>query len=515
MTKDLRSFHRHNAQYETEDNNYERTLEKIALYDSLDQFKTLGFELALKLIQERPKTHIDIGSGNGWLVQKTAPMFEKVIGIEPSHAIVEIARKVHKDHRNVSFIEDDMADGLAKLHPTEPVFLTTATVLNHINDSSVKEFLSKVNLLPEGSYLYFDERYDTHEAVPLWYVRNKNWWIKHLPNWQLYFCNYDMAGYASGIFGMRLPHSQRVSQRKTGFLSAVLWQMEWLITTISRVLKKFSMLQRFLSKLTTYIRNKIYNTLAHLQIAWFSSKKIKNYEAYLSAKKKKVHDFIVEFDHYKLYCDAGHATEVYAFLEPCVTEDYTRKLNYRIKPGSIIFDIGAHVGSFSVYAASFGAKVYAFEPDPANYQKLLENIKLNHFEDRIVAFNHAITDKRGTMKLASMEGNTGGHSLYLDTGTYVVVDTYSFEESMDMAGVTHIDLIKIDTEGAEYTILPNIKPETYQKIGAIIGEYHLLPELEGKNYTYLKNLLSPYFSSISHYIPYYFKALKPHHEDIS
>jgi FkbM family methyltransferase len=508
MKKDIRSFKRHNAQYEDESNNYEHTLEKIALYDSIDQFKLLGFEQAIRLMSSRPKIHIDIGSGNGWLVRKTSSFFEKAIGIEPSAAIVEVARKVNQNIPNISFINSDMVDGLEAATGKDPVFLTTATVLNHIEDDSVKVFLHKVNDLPEGSYLYFDERYDKNVLIPLWYVRSKDWWIKNLPNWQLYFCNYDMAGYASGIFGIRLSYGDRLPSRESSLMAKIFWHASLPFTFIERVLQKFSMIKRFLSKTITYIRNKIYNSLAHIQIAWYSSKKIKNYEAYKAAKKSKVKNFVVEFEGYKLYCDAGYTTEVYAFLEPCVTEDYTRKLNYKIKPGAIVFDIGAHVGSFSVYAASHGAKVYAFEPDPLNYQKLLENITLNGFEKKIIAFNHAITDKQGTMKLASMEGNTGGHSLYLDTGEYIVVDTYSFEESMQKAGVEHIDLIKIDTEGAEYTILPNIKPETYKRIGAIIGEYHLLPELPGKHYNYLKRLLSPYFKDISHHIPYYFKALK-------
>ncbi len=509
MNKDLRSYERHNAQYLERSNDYENTLEKLAIYDKIDQFSILGFKQIISLLNPKPKLHIDIGSGNGWLARKTAPLFDRVIGIEPSSAIVKMAEKVNEGTMNCSFMNEDMVDGLKKLSPKEPVFITTATVLNHINDSYVEVFLKEVNNLPAGSFLYFDERYDKNIQLPLWHIRSKDWWIENLPNWQLFFCNYDMAGYSSGIFGIRPTDGELLPSHTVGYTTKALWHVSRLFTIIERIFQKTTMITSFFTKAITFVRNKIYNTIAHLQIAWYSPKKIKNYTAFLEAKKKKISRFVVEFtDGYKLYCDAGFDHEVYAFLEPCVTEDYTRKLGMTIKTNDVVFDIGAHMGTFAVYAASKGAKVYAFEPDPVNYKKLLENIALNAFEDKIIPFNHAITDSRGQLKLASMEGNTGGHSLYLNTGNYVMVETYSFEESVSLAGVTDIDLIKIDTEGAEYTILPNIKPETYKHIKAIIGEYHLLPELPGKNYSYLKETLSPYFSKITHHVPYYFKSLR-------
>jgi FkbM family methyltransferase len=54
-------------------------------------------------------------------------------------------------------------------------------------------------------------------------------------------------------------------------------------------------------------------------------------------------------------------------------------LRRRLGPGDAFFDIGANIGFFTVLAARCGASVRAFEPDPANYERLLRNVRLNDF----------------------------------------------------------------------------------------------------------------------------------------
>ncbi|MCW7462968.1 FkbM family methyltransferase [Leptospira limi] len=63
--------------------------------------------------------------------------------------------------------------------------------------------------------------------------------------------------------------------------------------------------------------------------------------------------------------------------------------------GSVFWDIGANVGSYSVYAASRdkGLKVLAFEPSAANYFLLNRNIFLNRMDDAISAYAVAFNDQ--------------------------------------------------------------------------------------------------------------------------
>ena len=65
-----------------------------------------------------------------------------------------------------------------------------------------------------------------------------------------------------------------------------------------------------------------------------------------------------------------------------------------IKQGDVIVDIGAHIGSFSIFAATKfrDTIVYAYEPAPENFKLLKENIKLNKLNN-IVPYNQGIAGK--------------------------------------------------------------------------------------------------------------------------
>ena len=58
---------------------------------------------------------------------------------------------------------------------------------------------------------------------------------------------------------------------------------------------------------------------------------------------------------------------------------FGRKDYGRIPRNAICIDVGAHLGSFSLYAISSGAAaVYSYAPDPALYKTLLRNVEANH-----------------------------------------------------------------------------------------------------------------------------------------
>ena len=68
--------------------------------------------------------------------------------------------------------------------------------------------------------------------------------------------------------------------------------------------------------------------------------------------------------------------------------------------GKEVVDIGANVGDSAIYFALNGAKkVVGVEPLPSVYAQALENIKLNHLEDKIVMINAALGSKKGSIKV--------------------------------------------------------------------------------------------------------------------
>jgi FkbM family methyltransferase len=61
--------------------------------------------------------------------------------------------------------------------------------------------------------------------------------------------------------------------------------------------------------------------------------------------------------------------------------------------GDTLFDIGANVGMYTIYAAIMrNANVYAFEPEALNYAELNKNIYLNELHGRVLAYCLALSD---------------------------------------------------------------------------------------------------------------------------
>lgn len=77
--------------------------------------------------------------------------------------------------------------------------------------------------------------------------------------------------------------------------------------------------------------------------------------------------------------------------------------------GSVFFDIGACVGSYSLIADALGATVHAFEPVALNYSQLQANIWLNRSQ-RISAWPVACADKTGPLSISLSSPTPGAAS---------------------------------------------------------------------------------------------------------
>ena len=237
MKKDLQSLNEHNDDY-VNFHTLEYVKDILKKYDDDKTFELLGFQQAISKLNNI-HTHIDVGCGSGWLLYKTSPVFNKVIGIEPSRAIIEINNQIvaEKNLANVEFMNMDMIDALKQLNPSNPVFITTAVVLSHIKDFYVSEFLKVANELPEGSALFFDERYDKNIHQNMWHIRSRNWWAKNLPDWQLEFFGLENSGYKSGIFGMKVKKVSKIDKFELSQKEKISWHANGLTNKKNRLLR--------------------------------------------------------------------------------------------------------------------------------------------------------------------------------------------------------------------------------------------------------------------------------------
>jgi len=103
----------------------------------------------------------------------------------------------------------------------------------------------------------------------------------------------------------------------------------------------------------------------------------------------------------------SRAFDVRIISEIWIDKIYTPEPDYAIREGWNVVDVGAHKGIFAVFAASRApsVKVYSFEPSPANFACLCDNIRLNNLEN-VMALNVAIASRNGeaTLYLAEDSG---------------------------------------------------------------------------------------------------------------
>jgi FkbM family methyltransferase len=67
-----------------------------------------------------------------------------------------------------------------------------------------------------------------------------------------------------------------------------------------------------------------------------------------------------------------------------------------MKPGEVLFDVGANVGLYSIYAGAVRrARVFSFEPESLNYAELNKNIFVNNLHETVTAYCAAISDEPG------------------------------------------------------------------------------------------------------------------------
>ena len=151
----------------------------------------------------------------------------------------------------------------------------------------------------------------------------------------------------------------------------------------------------------------------------------------------------------------GHTLARTAVYEP----EVTRELRQRLSRGQTFVDVGANIGWFSLLAASVvgpTGTVVAVEPNPWNVALLRQSAKENGF-DNIEILNIAAAATSGAAALET-DGSNGrlvpidGPPLEAFEANFVV-PVEPLDAALSAAGVSRVDLMKIDVEGAEPLVL--------------------------------------------------------------
>lgn len=153
---------------------------------------------------------------------------------------------------------------------------------------------------------------------------------------------------------------------------------------------------------------------------------------------------------------AGNRVEVQRTVDYGYEPMALGALLFLIRPEDIVWDIGASVGLYSVHLGARAAKVVAFEPDPATYARLKENVNLNRLEAKIDCHQLALGEKSGELELAT--DGLNGYAPVLAMGRLgrheqrVKITVRTIDE-LAGEGFRAPSVIKIDIEGAELLAL--------------------------------------------------------------
>lgn len=173
-----------------------------------------------------------------------------------------------------------------------------------------------------------------------------------------------------------------------------------------------------------------------------------------------------------------------------------------LRPYDVLFDVGANVGVYSIFAAMVqGAQVFAFEPEAQNYAALMRNIAANPGLDaRLRAYCLAVGDRSGLADLNLSEVSIGGsgHQVGEEVGYFLEPRAPALKQGVVCARLgelvegrqlpepTHI---KIDVDGFEHRVvnglgflLNRVRSMCIEVNPAIPQHVHMVEWLTGRGF---------------------------------
>jgi FkbM family methyltransferase len=138
--------------------------------------------------------------------------------------------------------------------------------------------------------------------------------------------------------------------------------------------------------------------------------------------------------------------------------EYQKRIVFEktIKPGSIVFDIGAHVGFYTLLSSlivGVKGKVFAFEPLPRNLYYMKKHLHLNRVIN-VTVIEAAVTDRCGISNFQMAPNSYMGH---ISEEGGLQVRMVSLDELISGGELPIPNYLKIDVEESEMLVLYGAK----------------------------------------------------------
>jgi FkbM family methyltransferase len=162
-----------------------------------------------------------------------------------------------------------------------------------------------------------------------------------------------------------------------------------------------------------------------------------------------------------------HLFEKGAYYEDEVHSRFMEILSNQ--PSSLVLDVGANVGFYTLLSASLGHHVIGFEINPANLLRICESLRLNDWNDagRVAIFQRGVSNVHGAalqvmvpknpgqafmreIEQADISNETSTHHAFTTT---VTLDAFAQERGWFEKPDLSIAVLKLDVEGKEPQII--------------------------------------------------------------
>lgn len=155
----------------------------------------------------------------------------------------------------------------------------------------------------------------------------------------------------------------------------------------------------------------------------------------------------------------------------------------------VIFDVGAHIGSFSVFACQYyrnqNPRVFAFEPNRKNFRYLEDNVERNAVSKNCVKlFPYALSDHDGMGKLDISTSHDAYTLAENPKGAYEECPVRTLPSLVKEIGIEHIDILKMDIEGGEYRVFSHEPTFEFIKnsVSFLFIEHHFVDSEHNANW---------------------------------
>lgn len=143
---------------------------------------------------------------------------------------------------------------------------------------------------------------------------------------------------------------------------------------------------------------------------------------------------------------------------------------------STVIDLGGNLGDFSkAVSETFGCRSYVVEPNPALWEQIPANTLITKFNRAVSSASQPLTF------YVSSDIEAGSLKKSSSTLEQIVIQGISLQDILSENEIVHVDLLKVDIEGAECELFDTISDSTLSRIDQITVEFHdFIPSIMSK-----------------------------------